>query len=194
MTQELQMLVEFFKVLGNENRLKIIGLLAGGELTVRQIAELLHLKEPTVSEHLNALKELGLVSVRPDGNFRYYSFQPEPLRMLNKELFSREKLASLVSNVQEDDTQKLLRRFIESDRIVRIPANRKTWLLILEWLVERFEVGRQYTEKEVNEIIKQHHEDYATIRRDLVDWRYMAREKGIYWRTPEAERPVIQQG
>ncbi|MDL1902300.1 winged helix-turn-helix transcriptional regulator, partial [Anaerolineae bacterium CFX9] len=76
--QELNALVEFFKVLGNENRLKIIGILASGECTVREIAEMLRIKEPSVSEHLNALKEVGLVKVRPDGNHRIYSFNPDP--------------------------------------------------------------------------------------------------------------------
>jgi hypothetical protein len=38
----------------------------------------------------------------------------------------------------------------------------------------------------VNEIIAQHHPDYATLRRLMVDYGFMAREKGIYWRLQQS--------
>jgi hypothetical protein len=48
--------------------------------------------------------------------------------------------------------------------------------------VEQFEWDRRYSEKEVNEIIGRIHEDYATLRRELIDSRRLAREREIYWR------------
>lgn len=178
-------LVSFFKVLGNETRLRIIGLLANSDRTVGEIAELTGLREPTVSEHLAKLKELDLVTVRPEGNFRLYSFNPKPLYMANRELFTRERLASLVEDVPVDKDAKVLRTFVRDDRIVQIPTGHKRLLVVLRWLVEKFELDRRYTEKEVNEIIQRRHEDYATLRRELVDWRFMKREKSVYWRTPD---------
>lgn len=192
--QELNVLVEFFKVLGNENRLKIVGILAGGDCTVRELAEMLRIKEPSVSEHLNALKEIGLVKVRPDGNHRVYSFSPEPLRLLNKELFSQERLASLVDTVVDPSERKILRAHFQGDRLMRIPNSRKNWLVILNWFAEQFELGERYPEKQVNEIILRHHEDYALIRRELVDFGFMTREKSVYWRTPERAPQVSPQG
>ena len=57
--ETFNMLLEFFKALGNESRLKIIGLLANREYTVGDLAGELDLKEPTVSQHLSPLaKEL----------------------------------------------------------------------------------------------------------------------------------------
>jgi len=187
----LETLVSFFKVLGNDTRLRIVGMLAEKDLTVGEIAERLDLREPTVSEHLAKLKELDLVTVRPEGNFRLYSFNPKPLYIVNRDLFSRERLASLVENAPANDEEKTLRTFIKNDRIVQIPTGHKRLLVILRWLVEKFEVDRRYTEKEVNEIISNYHEDYATLRRELVDWHFMAREKGIYWRTPEATQDNV---
>ncbi|HLU10720.1 MAG TPA: metalloregulator ArsR/SmtB family transcription factor [Oceanobacillus sp.] len=187
----LETLVSFFKVLGNDTRLRIVGMLAEKDLTVGEIAERLDLREPTVSEHLAKLKELDLVTVRPEGNFRLYSFNPKPLYIVNRDLFSRERLASLVENAPANDEAKTLRTFIKNDRIVQIPTGHKRLLVILRWLVEKFEVDRRYTEKEVNEIISNYHEDYATLRRELVDWHFMAREKGIYWRTPEASQDNV---
>jgi hypothetical protein len=144
-----------------------------------------------VSEHLAKLKELELVTVRPEGNFRLYSFNPKPLYIMNRDLFSRERLASLVENAPVDEEAKVLRTFVKDDRIVQIPTGKKRLLVVLRWLVEKFEVDRRYTEKEVNAIILNHHEDYATLRRELVDWHFMAREKGIYWRTPEASQDYV---
>ena len=58
--------------------------------------------------------------------------------------------------------------------------------MILRYLLEQFEWDRRYTEKEVNEIISRTHEDYAALRRYLVDSRRLAREREIYWRTDKA--------
>ena len=60
----------------------------------------------------------------------------------------------------------------------------ETQRLILRWFADKFEMDTQYPEKQVNEIILRHHADYALIRRELVDWKFMAREKGIYWKLP----------
>lgn len=172
------MLLGFFKALGNESRLKIIALLAEGELTVREIALHLDLKEPTVSEHLALLRESGLVSVRSEGNFRFYAFRPDALYAMNKTLLSREKLAALSS----DDDARVLGNFLKNGRLVMIPAQRKKLLVVLRWLAEQFEPEQRYTEKEVNAIITQYHDDYATLRRELIGHGFMQREKGIYWR------------
>ena len=187
----LETLVSFFKVLGNDTRLRIVGMLAEKDCTVGEIAQRLDLREPTVSEHLAKLKELDLVTVKPEGNFRLYSFNPKPLYMVNRDLFSRERLASLVENAPVNDEAKVLRAFVRNDRIVQIPTGHKRLLVLLRWLVEKFELERRYTEKEVNAIILNHHEDYATLRRELVDWHFMAREKSVYWRTPDESQDNV---
>jgi hypothetical protein len=188
---DFETLVSFFKVLGNDTRLRIVGILAEKDCTVGEIANRLDLREPTVSEHLAKLKELDLVTVRPEGNFRLYSFNPKPLYIMNRDLFSREKLASLVENAPADNDAKVLRTFVKEDQIVQIPTGHKRLLVLLRWLVEKFELDRRYPEKEVNEIILRHHEDYATLRRELVDWHFMTREKGTYWRTVEASQENV---
>lgn len=65
-------LLRFFKVLANENRLKLVGILSTQECSVEELATLLKLQEPTVSHHLNKLKELHLVEMRPEGNTHLY--------------------------------------------------------------------------------------------------------------------------
>ena len=74
--------------------------------------------------------------------------------------------------------------FIDAgQRLISIPVQRKKRLAILRWLVENFQPGRRYAETEVNQIISRRHEDFATLRRYMVDEELMQRQRGIYWRT-----------
>ncbi len=55
-------LLQFFKAMADKSRLAIVGLLAGGERSVQELAAALDLKEPTVSHHLAILKAQGIVT------------------------------------------------------------------------------------------------------------------------------------
>ena len=50
-----------------------------GEISVGDLVERLGLSQPTVSKHLKVLRDAGLVSVREDGQHRFYSLESEPL-------------------------------------------------------------------------------------------------------------------
>lgn len=66
------------------------------------------------------------------------------------------------------------------------PGKRKYKELIVQYLASKFEIGVEYTEKEVNEIIDQWHtfNDYFLLRRSLIDYRYMKRTRdgAKYWK------------
>jgi hypothetical protein len=47
-------------------------------------------------------------------------------------------------------------------------------------LLERFAPGRSYPESEVNELLREAHDDVATLRRELVDYGFMVRDRGNY--------------
>ena len=185
MTQErFAQLLQFFKVVGNESRLKILGLLANEERSVGELAELLELREPTISYHLAAMKQLGLVHVRAEGTVRIYSLNTKFLEAMNRDLFSRENLATLVDDTSENVwEQKVLQTFLEGDRIKELPSRHKKRLVVLKWLANQFEVGARYSEPEISERLEHYNPDYASLRRYLVDYGLMEREKGVYWRT-----------
>ena len=61
------------KALADENRLRMLMALQGGEICVCQITELMGLAMSTVSKHLSVLYQAGLVSARKDGRWMYYS-------------------------------------------------------------------------------------------------------------------------
>lgn len=65
--------------LAEPNRLRIIDLLRDGALSVGEIGERLHLRQPQVSKHLKVLNEAQVVEVRPAANRRIYKLRPEPL-------------------------------------------------------------------------------------------------------------------
>ena len=190
MTQEkFTQLLQFFKVIGNESRLKILGLLANEERSVGELATLLDLKEPTVSHHLAAMKSLGLVGVRAEGNVRIYWLDTKFLEGMSKDLFSRDTLATLVDDTSQDAWEKkVLQTFVEGDRIKELlPSRHKKRLVVLTWLANQFEMDVRYSEQEMNERLKHHHPDYASLRRYLIDYKFMQREKGIYWRVEPDE-------
>ena len=177
-----QTLVQFLKVLADESRLRILGLLANQEASVEELAAYLNLRPPTVSHHLNRLRSLQLVEMRAHGNVHFYRFQPESLYRLNR-MLTPEKLSRLTDDVQGDEWEhKVLRDFLNGEELKEIPASRKKRLVILKWLANKFEVNVQYPESEVNEIIGRHHPDFATLRRELIGNRLMERENSIYWR------------
>ena len=62
-------------------------------------------------------------------------------------------------------------------------SKEKKKIVILRRIIQQFEKGRVYTEKEVNEILKDIYGDYAILRRCLVDYGYMdrARDGSKYW-------------
>jgi len=74
--------------LAEPNRLQIIELLREGPITVGEIADRLHFRQPQASKHLKILSEAGLVEVRADANRRIYRLRPEPLMEIDKWLES----------------------------------------------------------------------------------------------------------
>ncbi|MBE9214866.1 DUF2087 domain-containing protein [Plectonema cf. radiosum LEGE 06105] len=91
---------------------------------------------------------------------------------------------------------KVLANYLDGVRLIQIPASRKKRLVILRWLVRKFEADLIYQESQVNDIISIHHSDYATLRRELISYQFMERENNLYWRNPaslwKSEHEIMQ--
>ena len=86
-----------------------------------------------------------------------------------------------------------LRAFISDGRLDHIPAQEKKRQVVLRYLAETdFEPGRDYPEKEVNQLLALRHPDVAALRRYLVDGHYMDRAGGIYRLRPRSGWPTLQ--
>ena len=175
----------FFKALADSNRLKIVGSLALGEKNVEQLAELVELRQPTVSHHLARLGEAGLVTARAEGHYSVYRLEADQLEAMARRLLASETLPTFVDDHDlEANDRKVLSDFITAKgRLKTIPSQRKKLSVILNFLVRIFEPGIQYREREVNDRLSQFHEDTATLRRELVGAGLLERKRrGIYWR------------
>ena len=179
-------LLTHFKALGNESRLRLVGLVADRERNVQDLAALLALKEPTVSHHLAVLKNAGLVAMRVEGNSHWYRLDLDALRRINQSVFSTD--LSWVPYEAEGQVweREILRNFIRDNRLTKIPDTRKKRWVVLKWLARRFALDSRYSEAEVNAVLKRYHPDAATLRRELVGYRMLERNKRIYRRTPES--------
>lgn len=75
----------------------------------------------------------------------------------------------------------------EDNKISRWPSKRRDKDVIIKWLASKFETNKIYTEKEVNEIINQHHRfnDFALLRRELISKKYLMRKSdgSDYWKS-----------
>ena len=181
-SDDLHTLLIYLKALADQTRLRILGLLAAEKRSVEELATLLALKPSTVSWHLARLKEIGLVEMRAHGNTHVYRMNGRGLGRINKLLAAPER-AAMIGDVEADAWErKVLRDFVEDGRLRDIPAYLKKRRIILRWLATQFEVGRVYPEQEVNEIIQRYHPDTATLRRELIGEKLMAREHGMYRR------------
>ncbi|BCJ74364.1 transcriptional regulator [Catellatospora sp. IY07-71] len=67
-----------FAVLGEPNRLRILELLRGAELSVGELVDRLGMSQPAVSKHLKVLRQAGFVSSRIAAQQRIYRIEPEP--------------------------------------------------------------------------------------------------------------------
>jgi DNA-binding transcriptional ArsR family regulator len=81
-------MADIFDVIADGTRRDLLKVLLGeyvsadsatGEISVGQIVERMGLSQPTVSKHLKVLRDHGLVTVREDGQHRYYRLDTAPL-------------------------------------------------------------------------------------------------------------------
>ncbi len=185
--------LRLLKALADETRLRILGLLAQcGELSVGDLARRLNLKDPTVSHHLTVLRDLDLVAVRAQGTTHYYAFVADALREKSRTALSPERVLQFADagsftamDRPKADERNVLRDFLDGTTLRQIPASRKKRQVILRYLLQDFEPGGTYTEAEVNERLRSHHPDFATLRREFVASRLMARDHNLYWRTDD---------
>lgn len=84
------------------------------------------------------------------------------------------------------DLLKILSNFLDKEnKLVSIPSKKKMKIFALLYFASKFELGKKYTEKEVNAIINEFcaFKDPATIRRDLFNYKFLNRENNgqSYW-------------
>ncbi|GAA0379976.1 metalloregulator ArsR/SmtB family transcription factor [Bacillus horti] len=190
---QLNRLVSFHKALADPIRIKILSLLAASPLHGQALASKLGVTPPTITHHMHKLRDVGLVKERRDKNTIYYHLQLKTLEQnaqailntVTKRNSTREDEKEMRTDLEKEKITVLSNFISPEGKLKTIPAQRKKKLIIFEYLVKKLKVGQKYTEKEINEFIKQFHEDCATIRREFIINHFMYREDGIYEVNPE---------
>jgi len=121
----MQDLLNVFKALSEETRLRILKLLEKGELCVCDIVTALGIVQPKVSFHLNALKEAGFLKDRKQGRWIHY-------RLDDSDFFRRSLLLSVFERIPAEvvvEDRKRLEAFLQDkpsrDNVVPLPDKKR---------------------------------------------------------------------
>jgi len=82
--------------------------------------------------------------------------------------------------ITQKEKDEVLNRYFDKNGkmiIAAFPAKEKKKIIILQKIMENFRPGINYSEKEVNEILQQFYEDFVTVRRYLIQYGFMDRDK-----------------
>ncbi len=176
--------IQLFKCLADRSRLQILRSLLNEDMYVERLAERLGLTAATISFHLKKLEEAGAVTSYKDQYYTMYAIEQSVFQGSMLELI---RAADDGADEQERREvayrQRVLDAFFQYGKLLAIPAQRKKERICLEEMVKVFEPGQIYEEAQVNERLSAFHEDYCTIRRDMIGEGLMERNGTKYWRT-----------
>lgn len=189
---QLDKIVNYHKALADPTRVKILILLADGELNGQRLAEKLGVTPATITHHAAKLAGASLINQRRDKNTIYFSLNHYFIHnsadaTANLIYRSLRKNGGNIMLTEEQIKQRdsVIRNFFTSDeKLKNIPASQKKKLIVLQHLVSKLDHGRKYTEPEINAFIQNYHEDYATIRREFIIHHFMFRENEVYELNP----------
>ena len=176
--------IKLFKCLSDKSRLQILKSLMIEDMDVERLAERLDLTPATISFHLKKLAEAGAVTSCKKQYYTVYSLCKDVFMARIIDIISEKSDEAAIQQQRDADYRKrVIDSFFEYGKLKSIPAQRKKERIILEEIAKAFEPGRIYSEREVNIIIADFHDDFCTIRRDMIGEKIMNRENGKYWLT-----------
>lgn len=150
---------------------RTIGLLAQDD-TLRAFAGLVLGSCDAPDEVLQRLERGGLAVRQDDGGW-----QARPMRF--REILQ----ATAAPTPKLSPEEKVLRSFLGDGRLREMPMKRDKRRIVLQYIVRVFEPGVRYAEKDVNVALRAFHDDYAALRRYLIDEDLLSREDNVYWRS-----------
>jgi hypothetical protein len=189
-------MLDFVKAVSDVERLRIIGELTRGPARASDIAENLGMPFRDAFGHLAFLAFVNVVKVQPAEHKQdeVYELESLGLEKLSHQQFAGRRESYITAPDLDNKTRKVLAAHLNADgSIKQIPHQPAKLRVILEYIIAVFTPDTNYTEKEVNTILRRFHLDVAGLRRDLIDEGLMQRESdgSRYWRNSkfEKERP-----
>lgn len=174
---------KYFRALAEPSRLKILAALLEKPMYLELLAERLNLAASTTSFHLKKLEDAGIIQSEREQFYMVYHLIPEALQTRVFDLVKQPKSAMQTQNAQDQAyRQKVLSTFFVDGKLVKIPVQLKKRMIVLEELASKFEPGQSYPEKQVNLILADYHEDFCTLRREMIGEGLLTRKEGVYLR------------
>ena len=170
--------LELLKALADQNRLAIAAMLYREDCYVELLASRLNLTSATTCHHLKKMEEAGLVTCRRTQFYQMYS--------LNRKALSLTLEAFLLPDPDTRDADRKYRdeiigNFFRGGRLTTIPAQRKKREVIFDHILRELQPDTPYTEQQINEVILTCHEDYCTIRREMIACGKLRRDRDTYF-------------
>lgn len=161
-------------------RLQVAGALVGITRSSADIAQHTGLESREVLQAIADLRAGDLVQAAGDG----YTIDPATLRELAAAAAEAElPMDPAIGYGMTEAEQQVLVRYFSGRVLTELPTARAKRLVVLERLALEFDVGRRYTEEEVNATLHPFNTDVAMLRRYLVDEGLLDRDHGEYWRS-----------
>lgn len=174
--------ISLFKCLADKSRLQILKSLAVEDMYVELLAQRLDLTPATISFHLKKLADARAVRAYKSQYYTMYTLCPDIFRTRILDIIQETSDdAALQDRREAEYRQKVINSFFQYGKLKSIPAQRKKERIILEEIAKSFQPGRLYSEREVNLIIADFHDDFCTIRRDMIGEGIMGRDRTGYW-------------
>jgi hypothetical protein len=171
--------MDLLRTLLDPARLAVIGAVARAPLTAAEVAVRTGSPVREVLGTLGPLVQAGLVRREGEG----YVVDARAWRAVARDLPQAAPPHPRIAFGMTDAEAQVLARFFTGERLTEIPSARAKRLVVLERLALEFEPGRRYAEPQVNEMLAHFHDDYASLRRYLVDEGLLDRDAGEYWRS-----------
>ena len=174
--------IEFSKTMSDVERLRIIGLLSQRPASAAEVADALHMPKEDAKKHLDVLEQAEIVHALESK----YRLDEEKFLSLARQQSIGPVNSYLPLPSLDARSRKTLAAYLNPDGSIRqLPSSPEKLKAILDYLVAAFTPCADYTEKEVNTVLRRFHLDVSGLRRDLIVHRLMDRESdgSRYWRT-----------
>jgi ArsR family transcriptional regulator len=183
-------LTDLLRLFADPKKVKLLGHLCDDSLPLHTLASAAGLSEAETMQLVQSLQKAGLLeeTFAADG-FRW-QYKPSAIFEALRETKAAAGPTDLPPGASVFDA-KVLGDFFVNGRLKVIPVQRKKREVVLRYLAEKFDPGRTYTEQEVSFLLLNYHEDYASLRREMVDTGLMERANGIYRRTPVEDGRIM---
>lgn len=164
-------------LLAEPDRLRVVSALTlAGPATVVEVARTAGLDPRVAQRALSRLETAGL-AVETAG---VWELRPELLR-------EAVRASAPAPEPRFDEVPAaeaaVLRAFLRDGRLTTFPAQASKRAIVLDHVSRVFDIGVRYPEKQVDAMLRAFHDDYAALRRYLVEGGFLSRDAGVYWRS-----------